>query len=300
MNEFLDKNNIKYIKDADLSKFTTYKVGGKAEFLVYPKDEKTLINIIKEIRKLNMKFDILAAGSNVLFSDDDYNGVLINLRYFNKLEIEGPFVKVGSGYPLISLSKKCADYSLRGFEWASGIPGTVGGAVYMNAGAYNSSISDVLKRVRVLTPDLRVINLVNKELNFSYRNSFIKEYKGYIVLEATFFLKSGTKEAILSVMADRNERRKASQPWDKPSAGSVFRNPEGDSAGRLIDSLGLKGKTIGGAEISSKHANFIINNGNARASDIKKLINYVKDRVYREYQIKLVCEQEFKNWEEEK
>jgi UDP-N-acetylmuramate dehydrogenase len=186
---------------------------------------------------------------------------------------------------------------LQGLEFACGIPGTIGGAVYMNAGAYKSDVSESLTEVKVLTPDFEVITMKNNELDFSYRHSFFKENKDYLVLEATFKLKKGKKEELLDLALDRKRRRIESQPLEYPSAGSVFRNPPDTFSGKLIEELGLKGYTYGGAEISSKHANFIVNKNNAKASDIKYLIDYARDSVKKEYGIDLILEQELINWE---
>ena len=197
----------------------------------------------------------------------------------------------------MKLASLAARKSLAGLEFASGIPGTVGGAVYMNAGAYKSDMGYIVKRVKVLTPDYRVITMTNRELDFHYRSSFFQKNKDYICLEATLGLTKGKKEELYKVNQERKQRRLESQPLEYPSAGSVFRNPEGLFAGKLIEDLGLKGLTKGGAQISNKHANFIINIGNAKASDIKELIEFTKDAVLDKYNIELKCEQEFVNWE---
>lgn len=299
LKDFLNENKYKYKENFDLSKYCTYKAGGVASFIVYPKDTAELINLIKYLRKQNILYDLIGNGSNVLYSDSFYNGVLINLKYFNNLLIQDNMIKVGAGYPLINLSYKALLNSLTGLEFAYGIPGTVGGAIYMNAGAYKSDMGYITKRCKVLTPDLKVITLSNAEMKFKYRTSFIKEHKGYILLEATIILNKGKKEAIEAVMNDRKERRKSSQPLEYPSAGSVFRNPENTSAGLIIDEAKLKGYQIGGAAVSTKHGNFIVNMSDAKASDIKKLISYVRNEIKEKYNIDLICEQEFKNFEDE-
>ena len=188
--------------------------------------------------------------------------------------------------------------SLAGLEFASGIPGTVGGAIYMNAGAYKSDMGYVVSSVKVLTPDFKVIELVNRELDFHYRSSFFQKHRGYICLEATIKLAHGDKDEIEKVIKDRKERRLMSQPLEYPSAGSVFRNPDLEHpAGKLIENLGLKGLMKGKAQVSNKHANFIVNTGGAKASDVRDLIMFVKDTVKDEYNIDLKVEQEFVNWE---
>ena len=190
-----------------------------------------------------------------------------------------------------------ARHGLTGLEFAAGIPGTIGGAIYMNAGAYKSDMGYVVEKVKVLTDKLEIISLVNKEMNFHYRSSFLQKHKGYICLEALIKLSKGNRDNIEELMAERKRRRIESQPLEYPSCGSVFRNPEGDFAGRLIEEAGLKGKRIGGAMVSKKHANFIINYKNASADDIHDLILNVHDKVLKKYNIDLKIEQEFVNWE---
>ena len=190
-----------------------------------------------------------------------------------------------------------AKESLTGLEFASGIPGTVGGAIFMNAGAYKSDFGYITTSVKVLTPDFRIITLTNSEMDFHYRSSFLQKHPEYICLEATIKLKRGEKSAIEKLMRERLQRRKETQPLEYPSAGSVFRNPDNQPAGKLIEDLGLKGLTKGGAEVSVKHANFIINKNHATAEDIKELILFVQKSVKDSYNIDLKIEQEFVNWE---
>lgn len=284
-------------ENISLSKYTTYKTGGIASCIVYPKDIEKLICLLKVIRNSNMKYKILGNGSNLLFSDQEYRGILIKLTEFNQLEITHNKIRVGAGFSLIKLSRIAAKNSLTGLEFASGIPGTIGGAVFMNAGAYKKDMGYIVRSVKVLTPDYRIIELENKELNFHYRTSFFKTHPDFICLEANIRLEKGSRNAIEDLMKSRLKRRLESQPLNYPSAGSVFRNPEGRYAGELIENLGLKGFKMGGAMISDKHANFVINVGNATSKDIKKLIGYVQDQVKEKYDIGLKVEQEFVNWE---
>ena len=276
-----------------MSEYTTYKVGGKALAVVYPDNTDKLIKLLDYLHKENIKYKILGNGSNLIFSDDTYEGVIIKLDEFNNLEIKNNIVTVGAGYNLIKLSLKVARLGLVGLEFASGIPGTVGGAVYMNAGAYKSDMGYVVREVKVLTPDLKIKTLYNKDMNFHYRSSFLQENPGFICLEAKIVLRKGDPDAILEVIKERKQRRIITQPLEYPSAGSVFRNPSNDFAGRLIEELGYKGKHIGGAYVSEKHANFIINKDNAKASDIRKLITEIKEKVKEKYNIDLIVEQEF-------
>ena len=295
----LEELNIgKLETNVSLKKCTTYRVGGIAKYIAYPKDTNALVKLIKYLKNKNIKYKILGNGSNLLFSEKEYDGVLIKLTEFNELEFLGKTkLRVGAGYNLIKLSLVTAKKGLTGLEFASGIPGTVGGSVFMNAGAYKSDMGYVVESVKVLTPDEKIINLENKEMDFHYRTSFLKKHPGYICLEVVIKLRKGKKEAIEELIKDRRERRLSSQPLEYPSAGSVFRNPEDNFAGKLIEDSGLKGTKHGGAMISSKHANFIVNYKNAKADDIKYLIELAHDKVKENYDIDLKIEQEFVNWE---
>ena len=298
LKKYIKDNQVgKCLENVSLKEYTTYKVGGKAKLMVYPKSTDKLILLIKYLKDKDIKFMVLGFGSNVLFSDDVYNGVIIKLDEFNDIEFEGVKVTCGCGASLMKVAMMAIRRGLTGLEFACGIPGSIGGAVYMNAGAYKSDMGYIVSKVKVLTKDYKVITMVNKEMDFHYRTSFLQKNKDYICLEATLKLKKGNKEEMESIVSERKKRRLESQPLEYPSAGSVFRNPEGDFAGRLIEELGYKGLEKGGAQVSSKHANFIINKGNAKAKDIKELIEFVKDSVYDKYKIELKVEQEFVNWE---
>jgi len=297
--ELLEKSNLgKIEKNVKLSKYTTYKTGGKAKVIVYPKNATCLVKLLKILKNSEVKFKILGNGSNVLFSDKTYDGVLIRLNEFDKVDfLPRNKIVVGAGYSLMKLSLQASKKGLAGLEFAAGIPGTVGGAIYMNAGAYKSDMGYIVQQVKVLTPDLKVITLSNKEMNFHYRSSFLQSHPGYICLEVVLKLTKGDKDALDEVIKERRKRRMESQPLEFPSAGSVFRNPEGMFAGQLIEEAGLKGKMIGGAMVSEKHANFIINYKNAKSSEIKELIELVHDTVLEKYNVDMRCEQEFVNWE---
>lgn len=280
-------------KDVLLRDYTTYKVGGIAPMLVTPKNVEELINVLKYLKEHKMKYKVLGNGSNVIFNDSGYDGVIIKLDEFQNLELFGREVVVGAGYSLMRLAIKVSLSGLTGMEFAAGIPGTVGGAIFMNAGAYLSDMGYIVKSVKVLTPEYEVVELQNKDLQFHYRTSFLKQHPDYICLEAHIILQYGKKDIIMQMIQDRKRRRLETQPLDYPSAGSVFRNPEGDSAGRIIESVGLKGTKIGGAMVSFKHANFIINTGNAKGEEIKELILYVQKVVKEKTGIELKTEQEF-------
>lgn len=282
----------KVISKPILKEYTTYKVGGEAICIVIPEDEDGLIDTLKYLRENNIKHMILGNGSNVIFNSK-YDGVIIKLDSFNSLKIVGNRITVGAGYMLNKLAIRVSRLGFTGMEFAAGIPGTVGGAVYMNAGAYKSDMGYIVNSIKVLTPDYKVKTMYNKDLDFHYRSSFLQTHKDYICLEAHIALIKGDSKEIMEIIEERKQRRIETQPLEYPSAGSVFRNPEGDFAGRLIEEIGYKGKQIGDAKVSDKHANFIINNGNATGEDIKKLINEIKDKVKEKYNIELKVEQEF-------
>lgn len=286
-------NTISCIENEPLKKHTTYRVGGYSKGILLPKTIQELIEILKYVREEKIPYKILGKGSNVIFNNADYPGYIIKLDFFDQLEIFGRELTVGAGYSLPRLSLKACMSHLTGLEFASGIPGTVGGALFMNAGAYKSDMGYIVKSVKVLTPNYEVITMQNKECDFHYRTSFFAKHPDYICLEAHIVLNYGEKEKIMELMDDRKKRRMETQPLEYPSAGSVFRNPEGDSAGRIIESLGLKGMHINDAYVSEKHANFILNMGNATGEEIKQLILLVQKTVKEKTGIELFVEQEF-------
>ena len=219
------------------------------------------------------------------------DGVIIRLDNLCDIEYNGNIVTVGAGYPLIKLAIETIDKGLSGLEFAAGIPGFVGASTAMNAGAYNSDMSTVVKSARVLNDSLEIITLTNEELLYEYRDSFLKKNKNNYVLSTTFELKYGDREIMQNLIAERRRKRLASQPLNMPSAGSVFRNPTNMYAGELIEKSNLKGYTIGGAKVSEKHANFIVNNGNATGKDIVELIKKIQKDVKENYNVELKLEQ---------
>ena len=291
--EIYDLNVGEVIENVDLSKYTTYKLNAKGRVLIMPTDIDCLKKLINYIKKNNLKYKILGNGSNLIFVNEFYDGILIRLDSFSSLDINDCIVSVGAGYNLMKLALKCSMMGLSGLEFATGIPGSVGGSVYMNAGAYNSDISSVLESALILTPDLDIIKYSNADFKFSYRTSILQGNHDYICLAAQFKLSHGDKDEIMELVNNRRERRFSSQPLEYPSAGSVFRNPQNDYAGRLIEEIGYKGKSVGGAQVSMKHANFIINRGGATGKDICSLISDIKDKVKDKYNIDLKVEQEF-------
>ncbi len=296
--KYIKNNNLgKVIENMSFKKLTTYKIGGIARIVFYPKTAMALIKSLKYFKNNNISFKVWGRGSNIIPSDDNYNGVIIKLDSLNKINIKSRYAIVGAGVSLMQLANQLCKEGYSGLEFACGIPGSVGGAVYMNAGAYNSSIGDVILSIKVLDNDFDIIELSKRELLFGYRSSILQSNKEYICIEAKIRIIHGDKEVIKNLISERKKRREETQPLSYPSAGSVFRNPEGMYAGKLIEDSNLKGYRIGGAKISDKHANFIINYKNARASDVKKLLMLAKDTVKKNYDVDLKIEQEFFNWE---
>ena len=284
---------------ASLKKYNTYRVEGSAKYLISPNSITDLSSVIKILKESNEKFYILGNGSNVVINDKEYDGAVIRLDKINGIEInlKMHMAYAEAGAMLPKLANESINQGLTGLEFAVSIPGTIGGAIYGNAGAYNACILDYVESVTVLDENYDVRVIEHEDISYSYRHSMFKEQKNLIILGAKFFLKEGDKANSLEIIEDRRQRRIATQPLEFPSAGSVFRNPDGDFAGRLIESCNLKGYKIGGAEVSEKHANFIINSNNASGEDIYKLINYVHDQVLEKTNVDLIVEQEFIDWE---
>lgn len=284
-------NQYDYYKKVNLKKYNTYHLESYADYLIYPRNITELITLIQNLKATKTNYTILGGGSNIILAKPNFD-VIIKLDKLNTIKIKDNIVVAEAGVSLIKLANQCMEKGLYGLAFAGGIPGTVGASTAMNAGAYNEDMSMTIKEVKVLTPTLEIKTMTNKELQYTYRDSFLKQNKNYIVVETTFQLTPKDKEEIKKTMEDRRMRRVATQPLDKPSAGSVFRNPPGQSAGKLIEDLGLKGYSHKGAMISDKHANFIINTGTATYEDILFLINHIKQKVKEEYNIDLILEQE--------
>ena len=288
---FIKKNNYEYYEDASLKRYNTYRVDAKCKYLVFPKDKYELIKLLEYLHANNEKYIILGNGSNIILALDYYDKVVILLNKLNKIEIDDNQIKVEAGYSLQKLAIETSTMGLTGLEFACGIPGLVGASIAMNAGAYKSSLSEVVETVEIINKDLELVTMTNSDLEFSYRSSIFKKEKDYIIVGAIIKLEHGNKEEILERISKRRVKRIETQPLDMPSAGSVFRNPEGMFAGELIEKCNLKGYNINGAEISQKHANFIVNKGGATGKDIIKLINIARKKVKSEYNVDLVLEQ---------
>lgn len=283
-----NKIEIKYSEP--MSRHTSFRIGGIADLYVIPHDIKGLSELCSFVKKTKTKYYILGNGTNVLFDDEEFRGAVISMSELDSVEVSGECIKCGAGTTLNLVCKTARDHSLTGLEFAYGIPGSVGGAVYMNAGAYDGEISMILRESTYLDPnDLTVHTINNSEHNFAYRESIYKTNDS-IILSAVFELKNGNENEITEKMNDFMNRRISKQPLEYPSAGSVFKRYPGRFTGQMIDECGLKGYRIGGAQISEKHAGFIINTGGATCEDVLNLVDYTKKCVYEKFGCMIECE----------
>lgn len=266
---------------------TSFKIGGPADLFFVPKSVDKLMEMIQFCREFSLPFYIMGNGSNLLVGDKGYRGVVIQVyKNLSGFSIEGNRVKAEAGILLSTLANRIYEAGLEGFEFASGIPGTLGGAVYMNAGAYGGEMKDVIVAAKVLTRDGQIKSLSNKALDLSYRHSALMK-EGDIVISTELMLGAGVQKDIRGKMDDLNFRRKDKQPLEKPSAGSTFKRPEGYYAGKLIMDAGLRGYQIGGAQVSEKHCGFVINTGNATSRDVMALIKYIQKEVKKQFGVDL-------------
>ena len=267
-------------KDEPMKIHTTFRVGGPASYFVTPETEEEVAKVIEVCTQENVPYYIVGNGSNLLVSDQGYEGVIIQIyKQMNQVKITENEIHAQAGALLSMIANRAMEAELTGFEFAAGIPGTLGGACVMNAGAYGGEMKDVLEKVTVLTRDGDVKTLTKDELELGYRTSVIAK-KDYIVLSAVIRLENGRKEEIKAVMDDLKEKRITKQPLEYPSAGSTFKRPEGYFAGKLIQDAGLRGFQVGGAQVSEKHCGFVVNKDQARAADVMNLMNQVSDKVY--------------------
>lgn len=276
-----------------MSKHTTFRIGGPAKYFLCPHCVEEVRKIVEFCREQNLEYFILGNGSNLLVSDRGYDGVVIQLyKNFSRIDVEGTRMRIQAGALLSSVARKALEAGLTGFEFAGGIPGTLGGGAVMNAGAYGGELKDVLVEVTVLTKDGEVLTLQADELQMGYRTSIIKT-AGYIVLEAVIALCEGDRETIRGRMRELTELRTSKQPLEYPSAGSTFKRPEGYFAGKLIMDAGLRGYQVGGAQVAEKHCGFVINKDNATAADVVQLMAYVAQKVQKEFGVTLEPEVKF-------
>lgn len=288
--EFL-KQHGEYHDDKFFKTLTTLKMGGHIKHFIIPNTLEDLKVIVAYLKNNRINFKVLGNGSNLVCGESEYDGVVISLKNLSTYEIQNDEVYAEAGVMVPALANTLAKQGLSCLEFASGIPGTIGGLVYMNAGAYKSSMSDVVKEVLVLKDD-ELIWFSNDELDFSYRHSIFHDHPRWVVVAARLKLERKPSEMIEELMADRLRRRKDTQPLDKASAGSCFRNPENDFAWKLIDGIGYRGMTINDVSVSDKHSNFIVNNGDGTADDYLSIAYQIQDKVKEKYGIKLVMEVE--------
>lgn len=291
LSKVIKAENLK--KDEKMSAHTTLGVGGCASIFVEPSTEEEIVEVVKIAKRNNIKTYIIGRGSNLLVSDEGLDGIVIKIAdKFSSVTINEDSMVVKSGAPIASIAKLAMRNSLSGLEFASGIPGTVGGAIAMNAGAYGGEVKDIVEWVNVIKEDGSIEKIHNKDMKFSYRRSLLTEKNKWIVLSVKINLKKGKQSDILKEMISRNEKRVISQPLEKNNCGSTFKRPEGHFAGKLIEDCGLKGFEYNGVEISSKHAGFIVNNGKSTAKDMLHVIEVAKKAVKDKFGI--ILEEEVK------
>lgn len=296
-NDLVSMNIGKVIENEPMYKHTTYKVGGPAKIFVKANDINSLIQTLNYCRDHEIKHMVIGNGSDLLFSDKEYDGIIISMKSFDDVKMNGSTIVAQAGVSMIALAYSSAKAGLSGFEFMGGIPGDMGGGIYMNAGAYKYCMADVFVSARVLDDDLNIITLSKEDMEFSYRHSVLQKHPNWIILDATFEMTAKDPGEIRKVLDKRKERRMSTQPWNFACAGSVFRNPEEKPAWRYIDEAGLRGYEIGGAQVSPKHSNFIVNNGYASAKDILDLIRLVEKTVYEKFGVKLYKEVILVNWD---
>lgn len=279
--------------DEPMCRHTTFRIGGPADYFVCPKTYEDVQEVVKFCNEKEIPYFILGNGSNLLVSDQGYRGMIIQVyRNMNQIEVRGDRIYAQSGALLSLIAKKALDASLTGFEFAGGIPGTLGGAVMMNAGAYGGELKDVLEEVTVLTKDGEILNIPAEKMEMGYRTSIVKT-AGYLVLGAVLRLNPGDEQEIRRRMKELAELRTTKQPLEFPSAGSTFKRPEGYFAGKLIMDAGLRGYKVGGAQVSEKHCGFVINTGDATAADVIQLMDDVKRIVREKFGVTLEPEVKF-------
>lgn len=280
------------LRNEPMSRHTTFRTGGPADILVIPSME-ALPAVIACCKEQGVPYLVIGNGSNLLCGDGGVEGVVIEIgKQMSDISVDGTVITAGAGALLSAIAVKAAANSLTGFEFAAGIPGSIGGAVVMNAGAYGGEMKDVLVEVRVLSEDGRIITIPAAEMELSYRHSIVSD-KGYIVLQAVISLKTGEQDAIYAYMDELKKRRVSKQPLEYPSAGSTFKRPEGFFAGKLIEDSGLRGFQVGGAQVSEKHCGFVINKDHASAADIRFLMAHVQQTVLEKFHVVLEPEVKF-------
>lgn len=289
LEEIVGKDKVKY--NEKMSKYTTMRVGGPCDCVVFPDEISKIKEVIDFCKNENITFFVIGNGSNLLVKDEGIHGVVIKLGHrFSKIEIDGEYILAYAGATMPALSQLAKKNSLKGLEFACGIPGTIGGGVKMNAGAYGSQISDILYEVTYMDEKEEIKTIKNKDCSFGYRKSIFTINPNYVILSAKFKLERGNIDEIENKMKENSLARKAKQPLEYPNFGSVFKRPEGYFVGKLVDDAGLRGYKIGGAQVSTKHTGFIVNVDNATCKDVLDLIGYVQTTVYNKFNVKLTPE----------
>lgn len=289
LEEIVGKDKVKY--NEKMSKYTTMRVGGPCDCIVFPDEISKIKEVIDFCKNENITFFVIGNGSNLLVKDEGIHGVVIKLGHrFGKIELEGEYILAYAGATMPTLSQLAKKNSLKGLEFACGIPGTIGGGVKMNAGAYGSQISDILYEVTYMDEKEEIKTIKNKDCSFGYRKSIFTINPNYVILSAKFKLGRGNIDEIENKMKENSLARKAKQPLEYPNFGSVFKRPEGYFVGKLVDDAGLRGYKIGGAQVSTKHTGFIVNVDNATCKDVLDLIGYVQTTVYNKFNVKLTPE----------
>ena len=289
------KSQISVLTNEPMCSHTTFKIGGPAEYFITPRTEEALLYSVSKLKENKIRTFILGRGSNVLFSDKGFSGAVVSMSELDQTTVEGTSVKSCCGASLTSVARLAARHSLTGLEFAFGIPGSIGGAVYMNAGAYGGEVASVIVRTKTIDPVSGVLHSYEgHQHEFGYRESVFRK-NGDIILSTEMQLSHGCRDQIERTMAEYLERRQQKQPLEFPSAGSVFKRCEGHFTGQMIEEAGMKGLTVGGAQISEKHAGFIVNIGGATANDVLTLIEIIKDKIYSRFGCKLECEMIYVN-----
>lgn len=289
LEEIVGKDKVKY--NEKMSKYTTMRVGGPCDCIVFPDEISKIKEVIDFCKNENITFFVIGNGSNLLVKDEGIHGVVIKLGHrFGKIELDGEYILAYAGATMPTLSQLAKKNSLKGLEFACGIPGTIGGGVKMNAGAYGSQISEILYEVTYMDEKEEIKTIKNKDCSFGYRKSIFTINPNYVILSAKFKLERGNIDEIENKMKENSLARKAKQPLEYPNFGSVFKRPEGYFVGKLVDDAGLRGYKIGGAQVSTKHTGFIVNVDNATCKDVLDLIGYVQTTVYNKFNVELTPE----------
>ncbi len=287
----LSEKGIAYFENEPMSRHTTFRIGGPAKLYIVPESIESFADAVMIVKDAGVRYFMIGKGSNVLFADEGYEGAVISTEKLNRVTVTGNEIYCECGASFTAVSHTARDNSLTGLEFANGIPGSVGGAVYMNAGAYGGEVSQVLKESTYFDTDsCKIVTIPLDEHDYGYRTSVYVKNKSWVILSAVFSLETGNAADIKAVMDDYMLRRKTKQPLEYPSAGSVFKRCQGHFTGQMIEEQGLKGYSVGGAQISEKHAGFIINKGGATASDVLELISFIQKKINKAYGLDLECE----------